>query len=402
MMVVLRSKKRKDDCQFPRYKRWLPLEKFFLALMLIAFVAQFCVVLPRDAPFTHTSLMKGGFKTLQPSIKQTTHEFKDTVSALQPPAAKSSDVTYIMNNVLRHLTKSPSTKPIRSDVNDGLLPPMKPLVTKQMRDDVPDGLRLLTKQPGTKQIIGNGHVDLRPPTRSPDIIQARGDVRNALRPSTRLTQSPNHQSHQTSVQLRSVISQQQTTDFQRTHARNYNRQLHLRDQCKLLSQNQTSYRNAYMKRDILRILTSSTLALVYCRVNKAASWYTISILRNVLDCNEDCMRRYSQRIRSLSYAKKKNQIKNSFKFLFVREPYGRLFSTYCNKFYLPKGIWDPIGKDIVRRYRKNPSEDSLKYGYDVTFGGILRVSINVVIIAECQNSVEDFRVLSCEEAKKRW
>jgi hypothetical protein len=166
--------------------------------MLIIYIA---------APFTHTSLMKGGFKTLQPSIKQTTHEFKDTVSALQPPAAKSSDVMY-MNNVLRHSTKSPSTKPIRRDVNDGLLPPMKPLVTKQMRDDVPDALRLLTKQPGTKQIIGNVHVDLRPPTRSPDNIQARGDVRNALRPSTRLTQSPNQQSNQTSVQLRSVISEQ--------------------------------------------------------------------------------------------------------------------------------------------------------------------------------------------------
>jgi hypothetical protein len=49
-----------------------------------------------------------------------------------------------------------------------------------------------------------------------------------------------------------------------------------------------------------------------------------------------------------------------------------LFSTYCNKFYLPKGIWDPIGKDIVRRYRKNPSEDSLKYGYDVTFAELIR------------------------------
>lgn len=62
--------------------------------------------------------------------------------------------------------------------------------------------------------------------------------------------------------------------------------------------------------------------------------------------------------------------------MFVREPFGRLFSTYSNKFYFPKGNWNPIGMDIVRRYRKNPSKNSLSYGHDVTFAEFIRYTVD--------------------------
>ena len=160
--------------------------------------------------------------------------------------------------------------------------------------------------------------------------------------------------------------------FQATYARNNDRRNHLKDQCGHIEQNQTMTRATYLKKDMIRLLTSPSLSLVYCRVNKAASWYTIHVIEKILNCDGECLRRYSQRLRYLPYAKIKSLIENSFKFLFVREPYGRLFSTYCNKFYFPKGIWDPIGIDIIKRYRKNPSAESLKYGYDVTFAEMVR------------------------------
>ena len=59
---------------------------------------------------------------------------------------------------------------------------------------------------------------------------------------------------------------------------------------------------------------------------------------------------------------------NATSFLFVREPYGRLFSAYNNKILNPNIVyWKFIGSRVVRTVRKHPSKDSLIYGHDVTF-----------------------------------
>lgn len=79
---------------------------------------------------------------------------------------------------------------------------------------------------------------------------------------------------------------------------------------------------------------------------------------------------------NLSRAKYNAFLDEKYSFIFVREPYQRLFSTYCNKFYLPKEHWAPIGPYIAKRYRDNPSPDSLKFGYDVTFKELIQYIVD--------------------------
>lgn len=63
------------------------------------------------------------------------------------------------------------------------------------------------------------------------------------------------------------------------------------------------------------------------------------------------------------------RIKNSFSYVFVREPYSRLFSAYENKLFLPNKFFDFLGKDIIKTVRKPPT--SLSTGHDVTFAEML-------------------------------
>jgi hypothetical protein len=95
-------------------------------------------------------------------------------------------------------------------------------------------------------------------------------------------------------------------------------------------------------------------------------------LNKIFHCDNDCLRNSSKRIGMLPYQRKTVAIRNSYKFFFVREPYGRLFSTYSNKFYFPKGYWHPIGTTIARKFRENASKDSLEFGHDVKFSEFIR------------------------------
>ena len=65
-------------------------------------------------------------------------------------------------------------------------------------------------------------------------------------------------------------------------------------------------------------------------------------------------------------------IKKSVKFVFVREPYGRVFSAYNNKILAPNPVFWNMGKKIVAATRENPSNESLKYGHDVTFSEYIK------------------------------
>ena len=61
-------------------------------------------------------------------------------------------------------------------------------------------------------------------------------------------------------------------------------------------------------------------------------------------------------------------LKGVSSFLFVRDPYSRLFSGYEHKLYNPNlNFWKSYGIPIVRAIRNNPSKESLKFGHDVTF-----------------------------------
>ena len=60
-------------------------------------------------------------------------------------------------------------------------------------------------------------------------------------------------------------------------------------------------------------------------------------------------------------------------FMFVREPYGRIFSAYTNKIYNTNMVyWNMIGTKVVKTVRHNPSNDSLRFGHDVTFAEMIK------------------------------
>lgn len=65
-------------------------------------------------------------------------------------------------------------------------------------------------------------------------------------------------------------------------------------------------------------------------------------------------------------------------FVFVRDPYARLWSAYVDKFFSPNSIyWAMYGVTIVKQHRKNASDNSIRCGHDVTFEEFLKFIINL-------------------------
>jgi hypothetical protein len=64
-------------------------------------------------------------------------------------------------------------------------------------------------------------------------------------------------------------------------------------------------------------------------------------------------------------------------FVFVRDPYKRLFSAYVDKLFSPNCLfWSATGRYIVRNFRNRPSEKSMMCGHDVTFPEFVRYVIH--------------------------
>ena len=169
----------------------------------------------------------------------------------------------------------------------------------------------------------------------------------------------------------------QVYDWEKLQARNTERISYLKQQCNstiLNLKTKKRYRHGN-ERKHLRALMTPDKSILYCRVSKAGSTFIMSKLHEIFHCDLDCLGNSSINTKRLPYKRKQLEVKDAYKFMFVREPYGRLFSTYSNKFYFPKGNWYPIGNDIARRFRKKPSESSLLYGHDVTFAELVRYTV---------------------------
>ena len=68
--------------------------------------------------------------------------------------------------------------------------------------------------------------------------------------------------------------------------------------------------------------------------------------------------------------------KNSFTFLFVRNPYSRIFSAFVDKLVPPNPIfWKGLGARAIQLFRKDPSKISKTIGYDVTFAEYVKLVI---------------------------
>ena len=124
----------------------------------------------------------------------------------------------------------------------------------------------------------------------------------------------------------------------------------------------------------IRAHISPNHELLYCRVNKCASTMTLELLKRMFNCNTECLLKVAERVRLNVNAKE--IMDNAFSFMIVREPYGRLFSTYCNIFYFPKEDWLYRGSKIIKLTRSNMSYDSMTYGHDLTFAELVKYTVD--------------------------
>ena len=124
----------------------------------------------------------------------------------------------------------------------------------------------------------------------------------------------------------------------------------------------------------IRAHMSPDLNLLYCRVNKCASTMTLELLKQLYECDTDCLLQVAERVRLQENARE--IMDNAFSFMVVREPYGRLFSTYCNIFYFPKEDWLYRGTKIIKLARSSISNDSFTYGHDLTFAELIKYTVD--------------------------
>ena len=125
---------------------------------------------------------------------------------------------------------------------------------------------------------------------------------------------------------------------------------------------------------------------VYCAIQKTGCWFwsrTLKIIENdknftslyeLMSSKTHLTPLFSMKeFKSLhTQTEVEEFIRKSVKFVFVREPYGRVFSAYNNKILAPNPVFWNMGKKIVAATRENPSNESLKYGHDVTFSEYIK------------------------------
>ncbi|XP_060573576.1 carbohydrate sulfotransferase 11-like [Ruditapes philippinarum] len=124
----------------------------------------------------------------------------------------------------------------------------------------------------------------------------------------------------------------------------------------------------------IRAHMSPNLKLLYCRVNKCASTMTLELLKQLFSCDTECLIKNAERVRLNTNARQ--LMDDAFSFMVVREPYGRLFSTYCNIFYFPKEDWLYRGIKLIKLTRLNISYDSLTYGHDLSFSELVKYTVD--------------------------
>lgn len=85
----------------------------------------------------------------------------------------------------------------------------------------------------------------------------------------------------------------------------------------------------------------------------------------------------------------RDRMETYYKFMFVRHPLERLLSAYRDKF-IQHNKWNEhfqlkYGRKIVKTHRRNPTEESLQAGDDVTFPEFLRYVIDTSYSGRPQN-----------------
>lgn len=123
------------------------------------------------------------------------------------------------------------------------------------------------------------------------------------------------------------------------------------------------------------IVVDDKSRLLYCRIPKVActNWKRVLLIMNgLLEGNKsyfDLPKTLLRRLTKYTPDEIRFRLDNYYKIVFVREPFERLLSAFSDK--LVNTVNDTYrkryGREIVRQYRKNPTNESLQRGHDVTF-----------------------------------
>ncbi|XP_035537085.1 carbohydrate sulfotransferase 11 [Morone saxatilis] len=132
--------------------------------------------------------------------------------------------------------------------------------------------------------------------------------------------------------------------------------------------------------DLKHLVVDEDHELIYCYVPKVActNWKRVMMVLTgrgkysdpmEIPSNEAHIPSNLKTLNQYSIAEINHRLKNYLKFLFVREPFERLVSAYRNKFTLKynSSFHKRFGTRIIRRYRKNATQDALLNGADVKF-----------------------------------
>ncbi|KAJ8386965.1 hypothetical protein AAFF_G00161420 [Aldrovandia affinis] len=132
--------------------------------------------------------------------------------------------------------------------------------------------------------------------------------------------------------------------------------------------------------DLKHLVVDDEHEMIYCYVPKVActNWKRVMMVLTgrgrysdpmEIPSNEAHVPANLKTLNQYSVAEINHRLKSFLKFLFVREPFERLVSAYRNKFTLKynTSFHRRFGTKIVRRYRKNATQEALLAGADVKF-----------------------------------
>ncbi|OWF54820.1 carbohydrate sulfotransferase 11-like [Mizuhopecten yessoensis] len=129
------------------------------------------------------------------------------------------------------------------------------------------------------------------------------------------------------------------------------------------------------------ILIDRPQRLAYCPIQKSASTFWKRVYRIVVgqskatspfDPSVPALKKFDS-IALMSDNQADDFVDKSLSFMFVREPYGRLFSGYVDKLFSPNVMfWRNIGAFGISIFRKNPSSVDLRCGHDLTFSEFVK------------------------------
>ncbi|TKS91025.1 Carbohydrate sulfotransferase 11 [Collichthys lucidus] len=177
------------------------------------------------------------------------------------------------------------------------------------------------------------------------------------------------------------------------------------DSCRVYSAS-SHKRKVLTPGDLKHLVVDEDHELIYCYVPKVActNWKRVMMVLTgrgkysdpmEIPSNEAHIPSNLKTLNQYSIAEINHRLKNYLKFLFVREPFERLVSAYRNKFTLKynSSFHKRFGTRIIRRYRKNATQDALLNGADVKFKEfadfVIHVTFHYDLVGKYETLEED-------------